>query len=164
MSSFFELEQRAYAKGYMLSLRGEIGKGGGYFISDLQGNALVEAKNLDAVAYNLARLKDISKPLSFNDLRTPVTNFVDPAKTQAKQILLSSQLTNVNVGDVVEARFTNSGNRIVFPGRIAKVNQNTVRVASLTDGVQGWGAGHEFVIPRHSNPLSTVNNGIYPMR
>jgi hypothetical protein len=69
---------------------------------------------------------------------------------------------SVKEGDIVEARFTNSGNMFRFPAKITKVNKETVRVVRI-DGNPVWDEDdptRDFVIPK----LNTANNGIFQLK
>ncbi len=70
-------------------------------------------------------------------------------------------LRNLEVGDLVEARFTNIAGWHIFPARIVKVNKRTVRVVRA-DGKSVWdndNPDREFTIEK----LNSVNNGIFPL-
>jgi hypothetical protein len=69
----------------------------------------------------------------------------------------------LHVGQQIEARFTNHNRAIRFRGRILKLSEHTALVESLDDGVNGWAAGHVFVVQRFSSPLGCDNNdAIFP--
>lgn len=68
----------------------------------------------------------------------------------------------LHVGQIVEARFTNSNRALRFRARILKLNERTARVEALEHGVNGWNEGHVFVIQRFSSKLWSANNGLYP--
>ena len=70
----------------------------------------------------------------------------------------------LQVGQVVEARFTSQDRAIRFAGRILALNERTARVESLRDGVNGQPKGHVFMIQRWASPLYSPNNGLFPAR
>lgn len=69
----------------------------------------------------------------------------------------------LHVGQIVEARFTNNNRALRFRARILKLNDRTARVEALEHGVNGWDAGHVFVIQRFSSKTWSHNNGLYPV-
>lgn len=79
---------------------------------------------------------------------------------------LSEFDANLRVGDVVEARFTNSGIAYRFRAKITKLNARTARVQSLEPNkpYERDEPNREFIINRFSNwKLFTENNGIFPI-
>jgi hypothetical protein len=68
----------------------------------------------------------------------------------------------LEVGQEVEARFTDNHQALRFPARIVALSERTARVESLEEGVNGQPAGHSFVIPRFPAPLWSQNNGLFP--
>jgi len=69
-------------------------------------------------------------------------------------------ISQLQVGDEVEARFTNISGWHIFPARVVKINKNTVRVVRI-DGESVWENGspdREFVIPKTKSRA----NGIFP--
>jgi len=71
---------------------------------------------------------------------------------------------NLNVGDTVEARFTNCYDYYAFKAVVTKVNDKTVRVRSLEPGkpYEKDDPNREFIIYRFLNGKWSVNNGIFP--
>lgn len=72
-------------------------------------------------------------------------------------------ITNIDaykLGDVVVARFTNSGHVVQFVGRIAGETKNYWKVVSTEDGVQGWPAGHLFHVATVASRIYSDNNRI----
>jgi len=71
---------------------------------------------------------------------------------------------HLKVGDIVEARFTNSGDYHAFKAVVTKVNEKTVRVRSLEPGkpYEGDYPNREFIIYRFWHGKSSVNNGVFP--
>jgi hypothetical protein len=67
---------------------------------------------------------------------------------------------SLEVGQVVEARFTDDHQAVCFPARIVSLSEHTALVESLEESVNGL--AREFVIQRFSSPLWSRNNGLYP--
>jgi len=69
-------------------------------------------------------------------------------------------MENYKIEQKVLASFTNCFNIFQFEGIITKINKNTARVKTLNDGVNGWEAGHEFIIQLENSPTYSINNRI----
>lgn len=79
------------------------------------------------------------------------------------QLLKYDWENQLKIGDIVEARFTNCYDNHSFKAKITKINRQTVRVVSLEKDkpYKGEELGREFIIHRRTNPLFSVNNGIF---
>lgn len=75
---------------------------------------------------------------------------------------------NLKIGDIIEARFTNSYNGYAFKAKVVKLNQSTLRVISMEPGrpYNNDTPNREFIINRFNawSGKWSANNGAFPIK
>lgn len=69
--------------------------------------------------------------------------------------------SQLKIGSVVRAKFTNNNNAYSFQAKVVKINDKSVRVMS-NEKIEGYPLNYTFSIALSNNTTWTHNNGVFP--